>query len=79
MEEEVRKEVCRLFDDAIRDENEAIEFYKKVLGFVDEKRKGAEETRDLDIIFNMIDYIKSDEERHILRLEGLKVKFCEVV
>jgi catechol 2,3-dioxygenase-like lactoylglutathione lyase family enzyme len=79
MEEEVRKEVCRLFDDAIRDENEAIEFYKKVLGFVDEKRKGAEETRDLDIIFNMIDDIKSDEERHILRLDGLKMKFCEVV
>jgi catechol 2,3-dioxygenase-like lactoylglutathione lyase family enzyme len=79
MEEEVRKEVCRLFDDAIRDENEAIEFYKKILGFVDEKRKGAEETRDLDIIFNMIDDIKSDEECHILRLEGLKMKFCEVV
>jgi rubrerythrin len=81
MEEEVRKEVCRLFDDAIRDENEAIKFYKKVLEFVfllSENRK-EEELRDLDTIFNMIDNIKSDEERHLLKLEGLKMKFCEAV
>lgn len=63
---EKKKEVCRLFDIAIRDEKEGIEFYSKM----------AEKLGDRNLAKAFIKSLQRDEEKHAESLEKMKGIFC---